>query len=59
MGEDKYDVALEMLAEWVVAIDGGTGWDDWDECYKDAAYRPCAIRVDLDKKIAEIRGEYK
>ena len=36
--EDKYAIAIEMLADWVAAIDiNGTGWDDWDEFYKDVA----------------------
>jgi hypothetical protein len=35
----QVDSALHMLASWVVSIDiVGTGWDDWDEHYKDAAY---------------------
>ena len=52
--EEKYEIALAYLADWVVLVDrNGTGWDDWDEAYKDAAYRPCAIREDLDKAIAE------
>lgn len=35
------DAAIKILAEWCVAIErNGTGWDDWDEYYKDAKYRP-------------------
>ena len=52
--QDKYETALMMLADWVLSVDkNGTGWDDWDEAYKDAAYRPCPIREDLDKTIEE------
>lgn len=41
--------AVQMLADWCDAIrDNGTGWDDWDEYYKDAAYRPCDIRELID-----------
>ena len=35
------DVAIGMLADWVNAVNtNGTGWDDWDEHFKDAAFRP-------------------
>ena len=47
------DAAIEMLAEWCVAIQvNGTGWDDWDDYYKDAAYRPGLLRKLLDAAIA-------
>ena len=50
------DTALGMLADWCVAVDvNGTGWDDWDEHYKDAAYRDGPLRAMLDKSIAEAR----
>lgn len=43
------DEAIAMLADWCVRVDKqGTGWDDWDEAYKNAAYRPCGIRELLD-----------
>jgi hypothetical protein len=52
--EKKYELALEMLATWVNMVKyNGTSWDDWDEGYKDACYRPSPIREDLDKAIAE------
>lgn len=40
------NMAIQHLAEWGVAIDiNGSGWDDWDEYYKDAMYdRPNALR---------------
>jgi len=51
------DVAIGMLAYWCVALDqNGTGWDDWDEHYKDAMYRPCPIRELLDKEIDAARA---
>ena len=32
------DEAVQMLADWCDAVrDNGTGWDDWDEHYKEAA----------------------
>lgn len=54
--EEKYKLALQMLAEWCVAVDiNGTQWDDWDEYYKDAAYRDSPLRADLDNAIYEAR----
>ena len=33
------NMAIQHLAEWGVAIDvNGSGWDDWDEYYKDVMY---------------------
>jgi hypothetical protein len=50
--------ALSMLAEWCVAVDvNGTGWDDWDEHYKDAMYRPGPLREQLDKAISQARAD--
>ena len=55
---EKLEIALSMLAHWCVAVDiNGTGWDDWDEHYKDAMYRPTAIREDLDAAIAQARED--
>ena len=52
------DIAIGMLAAWCVAVDvNGTGWDDWDEHYKDAAYRPGPLRERLDAAIAEERAQ--
>lgn len=43
------DVAVQMLAGWCDAVrDNGAGWDDWDEYYKDASFRPCLIRELID-----------
>src|SRR6185437_12421952 len=54
--ERELDCAIAMLAEWCMRIDEfGTGWDDWDEAYKDAMYRPCVIRERLDTAIARAR----
>lgn len=54
--EEKYAIALQMLAEWCVAIQlNGTSWDDWDEFYKDASGRPGPLREDLDNAINEAR----
>ena len=52
------DIALGMLAAWCVAVDvNGTGWDDWDEYYKDAMYRPGPLRGQLDKAIEQARAD--
>lgn len=54
------EIAIDMLARWCVAIDrNGTGWDDWDEHYKDASYRPGPLRAKLDAAMAEVRKEYE
>lgn len=54
------DSAINMLAGWCAAIThNGTGWDDWDEWYKEAAYRPCFLRVVLDEAIAKHLEEYR
>lgn len=47
--ERQRDEAVRHIAEWCVAIDvNGSGWDDWDDYYKDAMYR--------EKALPEIRG---
>lgn len=52
--EAERDAAVFMLAEWCVCVElNGSGWDDWDECYKDAAYRPGPLRELLDAEIAK------
>lgn len=52
--------ALGLLAAWCCAIDrNGTGWDDWDEYYKDAAYRPGPLREQLDAAIAAEKAEFE
>ena len=53
-------LALKMLAAWCVAVDrNGSGWDDWDEHYKDARYRPGPLRALLDAAIAEEQATYE
>lgn len=50
------DLALSMLASWCVAVsENGASWDEWDEYYKDAMYRPSPIREILDIHIANER----
>lgn len=48
------DTAIGMLADWCVAVElNGASWDDWDEHYKNASFRPCGIRDLLDAAIYE------
>lgn len=54
------NMAIQHLAEWCVAIDvNGSGWDDWDEYYKDVMYdrpnRLQQIRDLLKSAIEEAR----
>lgn len=52
------DLAIKMLAEWCVAVkENGTGWDDWDEYYKDAMYRPGPLRELIDAAVKEAKDE--
>lgn len=56
--EKERDAALSMLAEWCVAVNvNGTGWDDWDEYYKNAMYRSGPLRELLDAAIEKARKE--
>ncbi len=58
--EEKYQLALQMLADWAMAVDqNGTGWDDWDEYYKDVLYRNNPIRKDLDNALYVARRFYE
>ena len=53
------DMAISMLAQWCVAIEwNGTGWDDWDEYYKDARYNPGPLRELLDDAIIKESERY-
>lgn len=55
---EQRDIAIDMLARWCVAVsENGASWDEWDEYYKDAAYRPGPLRSLLDAAIASISGE--
>ena len=48
--------AITMLAEWCAAIDdNGGSWDEWDEFYKNASFRPCRLRAELDEAIARAK----
>ena len=38
--EELLKQAVGLLAHWVYLVDtNGAGWDNWDEGYKNAAYR--------------------
>ena len=46
---EQLRIAVQMLADWCDAVrDNGTGWDDWDEYYKDSAYREGPLRELID-----------
>lgn len=52
--EQQRDTAIAMLADWCIAVrDNGTGWDDWDEHYKNACYRPGPLRELIDAALAK------
>ena len=56
--KEKLDIALYMLASWCLDVElNGTGWDDWDENYKDAAYREGPLRRDIDQALAVLRAK--
>lgn len=49
--------AVKLLADWCVSVDEfGSGWDYWDDHYKDAMYRPGPLRELLDAAIKAARG---
>jgi len=51
--------ALNMLAHWICSVKhNGTGWDDWDEAYKDAAYRDSPIRALIGAAVSDVEGQY-
>lgn len=54
------DAAVRMLAEWCFDVEhNGTGWDDWDENFKDARYRDGPLRKLIDAELAVIEKERK
>lgn len=54
------DEAIDMLADWCLRVDKiGTGWDDWDEGYKNAMYRPCGIRALIDEAKKKLEPQYE
>lgn len=56
--ERERDEAIALLAGWCDAVkNNGTGWDDWDEWYKDACYRPGPLRELIDAKMEALRSE--
>ena len=51
------NTSLDMLAAWCVAVElKGSNWDDWDDYYKNAAYRPGPMRERLDAALAKERA---
>lgn len=58
------DGLARMLADWCVRVNRvGTGWDDWDEAYKNAAYSsretsPPSLRSLIDEAIRKADDEW-
>lgn len=53
--KELLEAAVWMLAEWCYRVDkGGASWDEWDESYKDAAYRPGPLRELIDAAMKEV-----
>ena len=51
--------AIDLLARWCDTIDcQGADWDNWDEYYKDARWRPGPLRELIDKRLEELKDEY-
>ncbi len=49
------NMAISMLAYWIELVDNnGTGWDDWDEGYKDAISES-SIKYLIDASRAEAK----
>lgn len=48
---DQRDDAVYMLADWCISVEQDASWDGWDDCYKNAMYRPCSIRELIDAEI--------
>ncbi len=49
------DAAITLLTEWCMAVEEhGASWDDWDEYYKEANFRPGPLRELIDKKKEEL-----
>lgn len=56
--EELLDAAVRMLAEWTLAVElNGSGWDDWDEYYKNAAYRPGRLRELIDAERERLKRD--
>ena len=48
------DAAVTLLAEWCHAVDGGAGWDYWDNHYKEARWGKGILRSLIDAEIAKL-----
>lgn len=56
--DPRLAAAIALLAEWTLQVElNGTSWDDWDESYKDAAYRPGPLRELIDAERERLKRE--
>lgn len=56
--DEQLAAAIALLAEWTLQVElNGTSWDDWDESYKDAAYRPGPLRELIDAERERLKRE--
>lgn len=50
----QLNAAVTLLAEWCHAVDGGAGWDYWDNHYKEARWGKGILRSLIDAEIAKL-----
>lgn len=44
--EKQLEEAIRLLAYWIHCVKNkGTSWDNWDEAYKDAAFKPTQTSI--------------
>ena len=51
---EQLNAAVTLLAEWCHAVDGGAGWDYWDNHYKEARWGKGILRSLIDAEIAKL-----
>lgn len=55
---EKLNIALDMLANWCAMVErNGTGWDDWDEAYKDCG-RPGPLTDEIQNRKSKLIKEF-
>jgi hypothetical protein len=57
--KEALEYALNMLAHWICSVEyNGTSWDDWDEAFKEAAYRDSPIRHLIAAEVDKVKVQY-